>query len=154
MGLVKEKIKPGIGRHDGAAHRRGKTAETLGEKKEVVEEEESATGRRIPTGTTGDVNQWVIRATVPQEGESRPCILHNSKGEWRGRGLACTRERWVFAPWKCLVRELFIRRLWTKIFALKWPRLLSPAPFSLSLVLLSVPLPSLRRKLLGLLSSS
>lgn len=59
---------------------------------------ESATGRRIPAGTTGDVNQWVIRATVPQEGESRPCILHNSKGGWRGRGLACTRERWILAP--------------------------------------------------------
>lgn len=42
---------------------------------------DSATGRRIPAGTTGDVNQWVIRAAVPQEGESRPCILHNSRKE-------------------------------------------------------------------------
>lgn len=42
---------------------------------------ESATGRRIPTGTTEDVNQWVIRAAVPEEGESRPLhSLHNSKG--------------------------------------------------------------------------
>lgn len=59
----------------------------------------SATGRRIPAGTTGDVNQWVIRAAVPQEGESRPCILHNSKegrrdgmGSYQGKVDPCSTE--------------------------------------------------------------
>lgn len=55
--------------------------EKRGNRREERKKRESATGRRIPAGTTGDVNQWVIRAAVPEEGESRPLhSLHNSKG--------------------------------------------------------------------------
>jgi len=69
---AKEKIKPGTRRYDACR------CELVAEEKQSSWGKR-ATGRRIPAGTTGDVNQWVIRAVVPQEGESRPCILYNSK---------------------------------------------------------------------------
>lgn len=75
-------------------------------------------------------------------GKSPPALFTQLERRIEGpSGCARTRERWVLAPWKCLVQELFIRRLSTKIFALKWPRFRSSS-FN-----------RLIRKLLTLLSS-
>lgn len=81
----------------GASERENKTrnqtvqthgaAHCIEEKQEQGAEGEAsgATGRRIPAGTTGDVNQWVIRAAVPQEGESRP-VRRSTQFERRTEG--------------------------------------------------------------------
>jgi len=45
--------------------RRGAARRGASPRKNRVTGRKSATGRRIPAGTTGDVNQWVIRAAVP-----------------------------------------------------------------------------------------
>lgn len=77
----------------------------------------------VPAGTIRDVNQWLIGWLCPT-GEGKVAFVGSRSTRKEDRdpetGEYSTRERWVFVPRKCLVQELFICRLSTKIFALKW----------------------------------
>lgn len=85
MGPANEKIKLGIRRYRRTVRR------IASRKNRSGGEAKGATGRRIPAGTTGDVNQWVIRAAVPQEGESRP-VRRSTQLERRTEGETGTEE--------------------------------------------------------------
>lgn len=110
----KEKVEWGGGRGDRGGRMSG----------EKNRNGRSATGRRGSRRNNSRCKSMADKGGSVPRGKGRVAFVgsRSTRKEDRDPEIReySTRERWVFVPRKCLVQELFICRVSTKIFALKW----------------------------------